>query len=100
MSNPVDRSKLWRVTPTASAARMISEIAEAEGRSISSTIQRLLMECVDRRNLDALLARAGLADAVRVLEQAAISRNVAPVFDKTVDIEPRAYRKRADTAAA
>jgi hypothetical protein len=94
----IDRSVSWRVTPTALAAKMIAELAEAEGRSVSSTIQQCLLRYMDRRKLDALLARAGLLDAVRTLEQAAIARNVAPVLDKTVDIVP-SYRKRADVAA-
>jgi hypothetical protein len=94
----IDRSVSWRVTPTASAAKLIGQIAYDEGRSVSYVIQRLLVECVDRRNMDALLARAGLADAVKLLESAAVSRNVAPVFDHDVDIVPRPYRKRADAS--
>jgi hypothetical protein len=94
MSDPIDRSTLWRVTPTASAKSLIERVARDEDRSIASTITRLLAEAVDRRNLDALLARAGLADAARVLEQAAIARNATAVIDPSfLDIEPRRYRK-------
>jgi hypothetical protein len=93
----VDRGFNWRITPTTAAAKLITEISEAEGRSISSCVQRLVSESVDRRALDAAIARAGLTDAVKILEAAAIARNAATVIDPAIlaDIEPRPYRKSA-----
>jgi hypothetical protein len=99
--DPVDRSVLWRVVPTTSAKSLIERVARDEDRSIASTITRLLAEAVDRRNLDAALARAGLAGAARVLEQAAIARNATAVNDPSfLDIEPRRYRKSASEPAS
>lgn len=108
MATAVDKGVLWRVTPTAAAAKLISQISEDEGRSVSSTIQRMLMECADRRALDAAITRAGLADAIRALEQLAIARNSAQIMvtaatvpvAEAVDIEPRRYRKVAEADAA
>jgi hypothetical protein len=105
MSDPIERGTLWRVTPTASAKRLIEQVARDEDRSIASTITRLLAEAVDRRNLDAALRASGLDRAVRTLELAAVTQHqqqimpAAPVsaeaYSEAVDIEPRRYRKTA-----
>ena len=95
MSDPIDRSVLWRVVPTTSAKRLIERVARDEDRSIASTITRLLAEPVDRRNLDAALRAAGLDRAVRTLELAAVTQHqqqIMPASSEAVDIEPRRYR--------
>jgi hypothetical protein len=106
MSDPIDRSVLWRVVPTTSAKLLIERVARDEDRSIASTITRLLSEAVDRRALDAAIIRAGLADAIRALEQLAIARNSTQITVTAAappvapDIEPRRYRKIAAPADA
>jgi hypothetical protein len=99
MASQVDKGVLWRVVPTTAAAKLIDQLAKNECRSVSSTIQLLLGEAVDRRALDDAIARAGLADAIKLLERAAIARNSAQIMAaekpaaEAVDIEPRRYRK-------
>ena len=103
MSDPIDRSVLWRVVPTTSAKRLIERVARDEDRSVASTITRLLAEAVDRRNLDAALRASGLDRAVRTLELAAVAQHkqqMMPASSEAVDIEPRRYRKVAEADAA
>ena len=88
----------WRIIPPPHMKQSIEAVAKKEGRSIAQVCLRMIAESrADRRALDAAITRAGLADAVGLLEQAAIARNATAMIDPSfLDIEPRRYRKVAE----
>jgi hypothetical protein len=96
----------WRIIPPPHMKQSIEAVAKKEGRSIAQVCLRMIAESQDRRALDAAITRAGLADAIRALEQLAIARNSTQIMVTTAtppvapDIEPRRYRKTAEPADA
>lgn len=63
----------WRVEPPEGIATIVKALAEADKRSVASTVCMLIGKAIDRDRVDGALEAAGLSKAARTLEMRAIS---------------------------